>query len=105
MVPRGDPHPRSLAGPPVLAIRAAVDGDELYVSDNEADRLIAEELLPEDAARVIRVPWFEPLDRGRRAGVPRPRPTSRPRCAPPARAFCPPRPSATAPSAVTSPRR
>ncbi|WP_457101657.1 M24 family metallopeptidase [Microbacterium sp. P5_E9] len=51
----------SLAGPPVLAVRAALDGDELYVSANEADRLIAEELLPEDADRVVRVPWFEPV--------------------------------------------
>ena len=54
----------SLAGPPVLAVRAALDGDEIFVSDNEADRLIAEELLPEDAARVIRVPWFEPVAGG-----------------------------------------
>lgn len=50
----------SLAGPPVLAVRADVDGDTLYVADNEADRLIAEELLPEDAERVVRVPWWIP---------------------------------------------
>ncbi len=50
----------SLAGPPVLAVRAAADGDTLYVADNEADRLIAEELLPLDAERVVRVPWQMP---------------------------------------------
>ncbi|MVQ42881.1 peptidase M24 [Microbacterium sp. MAH-37] len=50
----------SLAGPPVLAVRAADDGDTLFVAANEADRLIAEELLPEDAARVVRVPWQVP---------------------------------------------
>ncbi|WP_091500735.1 M24 family metallopeptidase [Microbacterium sp. cf332] len=49
----------SLAGPPVLAVRAARDGDTLYVSANEADRLIAEELAADDAARVVRVPWYE----------------------------------------------
>lgn len=51
----------SLAAPPVLAVRAAHDGDTLYVSTNEADRLIDEELLPEDAARVVRVPWHTPV--------------------------------------------
>jgi len=50
----------SSAGPPVLAVRAADAGDTLFVADNEADRLIAEELLPEDAERVIRVPWWIP---------------------------------------------
>ena len=50
----------SSAGPPVLAVRASNDGDALFVADNEADRLIAEELLPEDAERVIRVPWWIP---------------------------------------------
>lgn len=48
----------SLAGPPVLAVRAGEDGDVLFVADNEVDRLIAEELLPEDAERVVRVPWW-----------------------------------------------
>lgn len=48
----------SLAGPPVLAVRAEEGGDVLYVADNEADRIIAEELLPEDAERVVRVPWW-----------------------------------------------
>lgn len=47
----------SLAGPPVLAVRAEESGDVLFVADNEADRLIAEELLPEDAQRIVRVPW------------------------------------------------
>ena len=50
----------SLAGPPVLAVRVDDDGDTLYVAANEADRLIAEELLPHDAGRVIRVPWHTP---------------------------------------------
>ncbi|QLD13237.1 M24 family metallopeptidase [Microbacterium oleivorans] len=47
----------SLAGPPVLAVRAAHDGDTLFVSDNEADRLIAEEFAAGDGDRVVRVPW------------------------------------------------
>ncbi|WP_431074351.1 M24 family metallopeptidase [Microbacterium phyllosphaerae] len=50
----------SLAGPPVLAVRAEEGGDVLYVADNEADRMIAEELLPEDAERIVRVPWWIP---------------------------------------------
>lgn len=50
----------SLAGPPVLAVRAENGGDVLYVADNEADRLVAEELLPEDALRLVRVPWWVP---------------------------------------------
>lgn len=50
----------SLAGPPVLAIRVDEAGDTLFVADNEADRLIAEELLPEDAERVVRVAWWIP---------------------------------------------
>lgn len=50
----------SLAGPPVLAVRAAADGDTLYVAANEADRLSAEELLPDDAARIVPVPWQTP---------------------------------------------
>lgn len=50
----------SLAGPPVLAVRAERSGDILFVADNEADRLIAEELLPEDAERIVRVPWWIP---------------------------------------------
>lgn len=50
----------SLAGPPVLAVRAAAEGDTIFVAANEADRLIAEELLPEDAVRIVRVPWQTP---------------------------------------------
>lgn len=50
----------SLAGPPVLAVRAADDGDTIFVAANEADRLIAEELLPSDAAEVVRVAWQTP---------------------------------------------
>ena len=50
----------SLAGPPVLAVRASSDGDTLFVADNEADRLIDEELLPSDAERIVRVPWWTP---------------------------------------------
>lgn len=51
----------SLAGTPVLAVRADRDGDTIYAFANEADRLVAEELLPADAERVVRVPWYEPL--------------------------------------------
>lgn len=50
----------SLAGPPVAAVRADRDGDTLFVADNEADRLLAEELLPSDADRLVRVPWLTP---------------------------------------------
>ncbi|MCT9819796.1 M24 family metallopeptidase [Microbacterium sp. W1N] len=50
----------SLAGPPVVAVRVDDDGDTLFVADNEADRLVAEELLPADAARLVRVPWRTP---------------------------------------------
>ncbi|MEU1972647.1 M24 family metallopeptidase [Microbacterium sp. NPDC019599] len=50
----------SLAGPSVAAVRVGADGDTLFVADNEADRLIAEELLPSDADRVVRVPWLTP---------------------------------------------
>ncbi len=50
----------SLAGPPVLAVRADAVGDTLFIADNEADRLIAEELLSEDADRIVRVPWWIP---------------------------------------------
>ncbi|HWV48125.1 MAG TPA: peptidase M24, partial [Microbacterium sp.] len=50
----------SLAGPPVLAVRVEDAGDTLFVAANEADRLIAEELLPADAERIVRVPWQTP---------------------------------------------
>ncbi|MFI8632742.1 M24 family metallopeptidase [Microbacterium sp. NPDC077663] len=59
----------SLAGPPVLAVRVDDDGDTVYVSANEADRLIAEELLPEDADRVVRVPWHQSVIEAAGAGV------------------------------------
>ncbi|MWB99377.1 peptidase M24, partial [Agromyces sp. MMS17-SY077] len=51
----------SLAGDPVLAVIVTLDDERLRVAANEADRLIAEELHPEDAARLERVPWHEPL--------------------------------------------
>jgi len=50
----------SLAGPPVAAVRIDDDGDRIFVAENEADRLVAEELLPSDAVRVVRVPWVVP---------------------------------------------
>ncbi|CAH0224816.1 M24 family metallopeptidase [Microbacterium foliorum] len=50
----------SLSGPPVVAVRVEQGGDVLYIADNEVDRMIAEELLPEDAARIVRVPWWIP---------------------------------------------
>lgn len=50
----------SLAGPAVLSVRVERDGDVLHVADNEADRLVAEELLPGDATRIVRVPWQIP---------------------------------------------
>ncbi|QAY61681.1 M24 family metallopeptidase [Microbacterium protaetiae] len=50
----------SLAGPPVLAVRVDDRGDTLYVAVNEAERLIAEELLPDDADSIVRVPWQIP---------------------------------------------
>lgn len=60
----------SLAGPPVAAVRVGTDGDTVFVADNEADRLIAEELLPSDAARVVRVPWLTPPAEAAAAGGP-----------------------------------
>lgn len=50
----------SLAGPPVLAVRVDDGGDTLFVAANEADRLVAEELLDTDAARLVAVPWQTP---------------------------------------------
>ncbi len=50
----------STAGPPVLAVRAGQDEDTLYVAANEVERLVAEELLPPDAARIVPVPWHDP---------------------------------------------
>ena len=50
----------SLAGPAVLAVRVDDDGDRLFVAANEADRLAEEELLADDVARIVRVPWQTP---------------------------------------------
>ncbi|MBA8817233.1 Xaa-Pro aminopeptidase [Microbacterium halimionae] len=47
----------SLAGPPVIAVRAARDGDEIFVAANEAERLAEEELLAPDAESLVRVSW------------------------------------------------
>lgn len=66
----------SLAGEPVAAVVVGRDGDELRVFENEADRLLAEELGGDAAApagepaagaataerlAVVRVPWHEAL--------------------------------------------
>ncbi|WP_413355357.1 M24 family metallopeptidase [Microbacterium sp. 1P06AB] len=59
----------SLAGPPVVAVRVDDDGDTVFVSANEADRFIAEELLPEDAGRVVRVPWHQSVLEAAGAGL------------------------------------
>lgn len=60
----------SLAGPPVLAVRVDDGGDTLYAATNEADRLVAEELLPADAERLVRVPWqLSPVVAAREAGA------------------------------------
>ena len=56
----------SLAGPPVLAVAVHPERDIVYAPRNEADRLIAEELLPEDAEALVRVPWHEPLEQAAR---------------------------------------
>ncbi len=58
----------SLAGPPVLAVRVDDDGDTLFVAANEVDRLVAEELLPADAARIVPVPWTDPVADAARGG-------------------------------------
>lgn len=57
----------SLAGPAVLAVRAADAGDVLFVAANEADRLIAEELAAVDVERVVRVPWHRSVVAAARA--------------------------------------
>ena len=54
----------SLAGDPVVAVVATREGAELRVFDNEADRLLAEELGDVGDVGdlvVTRVPWHEPL--------------------------------------------
>ncbi len=60
----------SLAGPPVLAVRVDDDGDTLFVAANEVDRLVAEELLESDAARLVAVPWQTPPAVGAAAAGP-----------------------------------
>ncbi|MCS5716265.1 peptidase M24 [Herbiconiux sp. CPCC 205716] len=51
----------SLMGDPVAAVVVRPGGDEIRVFENEAERMLAEELHPDDAAHVTRVPWHEPL--------------------------------------------
>jgi len=51
----------SLAGDPVAAVVVRRDGDELRVFANEADRLLAEELVSTDRLDVVRVPWHDVL--------------------------------------------
>ncbi len=49
----------SLAADPVLAVRVAPDGDEVWLTSNEAPRLLAEELPPDVVIRGRR--WYEAL--------------------------------------------
>lgn len=51
----------SFAGDPIVAVIISRDGDELRVFDNEADRMLAEELGDTASFNVFRVPWHEPL--------------------------------------------
>jgi Xaa-Pro aminopeptidase len=51
----------SLLGDPVAAVVVRPGGDEIRVFENEAERMLAEELHPDDAALVTPVPWHEPL--------------------------------------------
>lgn len=51
----------SLMGDPVAAVVVRPAGDEIRLFENEAERMLAEELHPDDAALVTRVPWHEPL--------------------------------------------
>jgi hypothetical protein len=51
----------SLAGDPVVAVVVTPGGDELRVFDNEADRMLDEELGALDGLPVTRVPWHDPL--------------------------------------------
>ncbi|HET9874087.1 MAG TPA: M24 family metallopeptidase [Propionibacteriaceae bacterium] len=48
-----------LAAEPVLAVRVDRSGDEVWLTSNEASRLIAEELPPNVTVR--QRPWYEPL--------------------------------------------
>ncbi|MGW4928109.1 M24 family metallopeptidase [Agromyces sp. NPDC004153] len=54
----------SLAGDPVVAAVVTRDGVELRVFDNEADRMLDEELGDAGDLVVTRVPWHEPLASG-----------------------------------------
>ena len=94
----------SLAGDPIAAVVVRRDGDELRVFDNEADRLLAEELggsATGSRSRACRgtTSWFPT------ASASSMRPTSPPSCAPPARACCRPSSPAIARCAARSPRR
>ncbi len=51
----------SLVGDPIAAVVVRRSGDELRVFDNEADRLLAEEVGSAATLDVVRVPWHEPL--------------------------------------------
>jgi Xaa-Pro aminopeptidase len=51
----------SLAGDPVVAVVVTPAGDRLRVFDNEADRMLDEELGALEGLAVDRVPWHEPL--------------------------------------------
>jgi Xaa-Pro aminopeptidase len=50
----------SLAGGSVIAVVAGRDGDTILVPEAERDRLVAEELLPDDADRVVALDWALP---------------------------------------------
>ncbi|HEU0180966.1 MAG TPA: M24 family metallopeptidase [Agromyces mariniharenae] len=54
----------SLAGDPVVVAAVTRDGGELRVFDNEADRMLDEELGDAGDLVVTRVPWHEPLASG-----------------------------------------
>ena len=51
----------SLAGDPIAAVVVSRDRDELRIFDNEADRMLDEELGDAFSLEVVRVPWHDPL--------------------------------------------
>jgi Xaa-Pro aminopeptidase len=51
----------SLAGDPIAAVVVRRTGDELRVFDNEADRLLDEELGEASGLDLVRVPWYDEL--------------------------------------------
>lgn len=51
----------SLAGDPIAAVVVRRDGDELRIFDNEADRMLAEELGEASGLDLVRVPWHDDL--------------------------------------------